>query len=64
MVREQCLEEYKKIFANAVENYNQMQKNMKKRQEYLIKKREITPYQLSCFIVATQILLLLNVFLK
>ena len=64
MVREQCLEEYKKIFANAVENYNQMQKNMKKRQEYLVKKREITPYQLSCFIVATQILLLLNVFLK
>ena len=26
VVREQCLEEYKKILANAVKNYNQMQK--------------------------------------
>jgi hypothetical protein len=26
MVREQCLEEYKKILANAVKNYNQMQR--------------------------------------
>ena len=28
MVREQCLEEYKKILANAVKNYNQMQKRV------------------------------------
>lgn len=28
MVREQCLEEYKKILANAVKNYNQMQKSI------------------------------------
>lgn len=30
MVREQCLEEYKKIIANAVKNYNQMQKAARK----------------------------------
>ncbi len=62
-VREQCLEEYKKILANAVKNYNQMQKAADKWQQSLEERG--TKTQLSTiFIIVTQILLLFNIFFK
>lgn len=63
MVREQCLEEYKKILANAVKNYNQMQKSAYKWQNVI--ERRSTRY-LKCFFAfesITLVLLLLNLVL-
>lgn len=64
MVREQCLEEYKKILANAVKNYNQMQRNAFKWQKYIeIEKRDWFRIIITSALV-TPILLLLNLIWK
>ncbi|MDU2066527.1 MAG: hypothetical protein E6713_17050 [Sporomusaceae bacterium] len=64
MVRKQCLEEYKKILANAAKNYNQMQRNAFKWQKYIeIEKRDWFRIIITSAIV-TPILLLLNLIWK
>jgi hypothetical protein len=60
MVREQCLEEYKKILANAVENYNQMQKEAVKWHKSLGKEREGRFQIITISAIITPIFLLLH----
>ncbi|MBP2657007.1 MAG: hypothetical protein H6Q69_39 [Firmicutes bacterium] len=60
MVREQCLEEYKKILANAVKNYNQMQRFVGKWQKSI---EEDRGWRIKVIIVSeiiTPVLILLN----
>lgn len=64
MVREQCLEEYKKIFANAVKNYNQMQKASDRWQKSLDKKKEKRFEIITISAVVTPVLLILLISLK
>lgn len=64
MVREQCLAEYKMIFANAVKNYNQLQNAIEKWQRD-IKKRQLGTSNLFVFLaVITPLLVILNLLLK
>lgn len=62
IVREQCLEEYKKILANAVKNYNQMQKGADKWQKS-IERRNVS-YLITISAVITPLLLVLTLSLK
>lgn len=63
MVREQCLEEYKKILANVVKNYNQMQNAANKWQKLIEERREKFKLLTICMII-TPILLLVNLVIK
>ncbi|WP_196591933.1 hypothetical protein [Pectinatus frisingensis] len=64
IVREQCLEEYKKILANAVKNYNQMQKAADKWQKSIDEKQVGIFKILTASAIITPILLLLNLLFK
>jgi len=64
MVREQCLEEYKKILANAVKNYNQMQRSAGKWQQTIGKDKNESFRWVMIFVIIIQNLLLLNLVLK
>ncbi|WP_432718728.1 hypothetical protein [Pectinatus frisingensis] len=64
MVREQCLEEYKKILANAVKNYNQMQKAAEKWQKSIDEKRVGIFKMITSSVILIVILLLLNVLFR
>ncbi|WP_019554953.1 hypothetical protein [Propionispira raffinosivorans] len=64
MVREQCLEEYKKIFANAVKNYNSMQKATAKWQKSIDKNRGVVFKMSRASAILTSILLLLNLLFR
>ena len=58
MVREQCLEEYKKILANAVKNYNQMQSSAENWRKS-VKKESLRTYPISNIIFFVTVALLL-----
>lgn len=64
MARERCLEEYKKILANTVKNYNQMQKDAYQWQKSIGKRDDRRFWLITISAIATLILLLLNLFLK
>jgi hypothetical protein len=59
MVREQCLEEYKKILANAVKNYNQMQKASDRWQKSLDEKKNQKLKIITIAAIVTPVLLIL-----
>ncbi|MGE1063592.1 hypothetical protein NXG27_13355 [Megasphaera paucivorans] len=64
IVREQCLEEYKKILGNAVKNYNQMQKASDRWQKSLDKKQEKRFEIITISAIVTPVLLILLISLK
>ena len=64
MVREQCLEEYKKILANAVKNYNQMKKTADKWQISIEKERYGRYKLITISAILTPSLLFLNLIFK
>jgi len=64
MVREQCLEEYKKILANAVKNYNQMQQSILKWQKSIEKELVVRYKLITISAILTPTLLLLNLIFK
>jgi len=64
MIRKQCLEEYKKILANAVKNYNQMQKAAYQWQRSIGERGDRIFWLITISAITTLILLLLNLFLK
>lgn len=64
MIHEQCLEEYKKIIANAVKNYSQMRKSAAKWQRSIDKDQVGMFRLLATAELVTLLLLLLNFVLK
>lgn len=64
MVREQCLEEYKQIIANAVKNYNQMRKMVYKWQKSITEDYTENSKLITISALATPILLLANLIFK
>ena len=64
MLREQCLEEYKKILSNAVENYNQMRKTVYKWQKSITEDYTGNFKLITISALVTPILLLANLIFK
>ncbi|KMO86314.1 hypothetical protein AB840_08805 [Megasphaera cerevisiae DSM 20462] len=64
MVREQCLEEYKKIFDNAVKNYKQMQKAADKWQKSVEQEHDGRFRLITISAIVTPVLLFLNMIFK
>ncbi|WP_196602396.1 hypothetical protein [Pectinatus frisingensis] len=64
MVREQCLEEYKKILDNAVKNYKQMQKAADKWQKSVEQEHAGRFRLITISAIVTPVLLFLNMIFK
>lgn len=64
MIREQCLEEYKKILSNAVENYNQMRKTVYKWQKSITEDYTGNFKLITISALVTPILLFANLIFK
>ena len=64
MVREQCLEEYKKILENAVKNYSQMRTSAAKWQRSIDKDQVGMLRLIVIAVLVTPLLLLVNFVLK